>query len=122
LSTPLPANVPASPAIPLTADVRAAYDDLNTKVEAAIEGTTDVTALQALNTWQAQIDDVLQKDDICRLGQNAEAFNALLTQISYTNNGLKTLQGQIQSTASHFATADKILAAITKVLTLVPGL
>ena len=122
MSTPPPGNLPASPTIPLTPDVKAAYLDLNAKIEAAIEATTDVTALQALNAQQAQVDDVLQKDAIFRLGANTDAFNAVLKQISDTNKGLKTLQEQIEATASHFATADKIVAAITKVLTLVPGL
>lgn len=121
MSTPLPGNLSASPTIPLTPDVKAAYQDLYKKIETAIEGTADVTALQALNAWQAEVDDVLTKDDLYRLNQNTDAFNALLTQINYTNNGLKTLEGQIQATASHFATAGEILGAISKVLSLVPG-
>jgi hypothetical protein len=122
LNTTPPGNLPASPTIPLTADARAAYQALYDTIETAIEGTTDVTALQALNTWQAEVDDVLAKDDIYRLNQDTDAFNALLTQINYTNAGLKTLQGQIQSTASHFATAGNILGAISKVLTVVGSL
>lgn len=118
MSTIPPGNLPAAPTLPLTADVRAAYENLYSKVETAIEGTTDVTALQALNTWQAEVDDVLDKDDIYRLSQNTDAFNALLTQINYTNTGLKTLQGQITATASHFATAGAILGAISKVFSL----
>ncbi len=118
MSTPPPGNLPASPPIPLTPELRAAYQDLYDKIETAVEGTTDVTALQALNAQQAQVDDVLQKDDIYRLGANTEAFNALLTQINDTNSGLKTLQSQIAATASHFQTAGDILGAITKVLTL----
>ncbi len=116
MSTSSSGNLPPSPVIPLTPEVRAAYQDLYNKIEAAIEGTTDVTALQALNAQQAQVDDVLQKDAICRLDANAEAFTALLTQMNDTNNGLKTLQGQIQATASHFQTASDILGAINKVL------
>jgi hypothetical protein len=96
--------------------------DLNAKIEASIESTTDVTALEALNAQQAQVDDVLQKDDICRLAADTQAFNAVAKQVSDANNGLKILKGQIEATASHFATADKILAAISKVLTLVPGI
>ena len=115
MSTTPPGSLPASPTIPLTADVRAAYEDLYDKIETAIEGTADPTALQALNDWQAEVDDVLDKDDIYRKLQNTDAFNALLTQINYTNTGLKTLQTQINETASHFATAGDILGAISKV-------
>ncbi|MGB6743489.1 MAG: hypothetical protein WBE38_07485 [Terracidiphilus sp.] len=116
MSTTPPGNLPASPTLPLTPDVRAAYQALNDTIESAIEGTTDLTALEALNPWQDQIDDVLNKDDIYRLDQNRDAFNALLTQINSTNTGLKTLQTQINATASHFATAGNILGAISKVL------
>lgn len=119
MSTPSPANLPASPVIPLSPDARAAYQDLYNKIETAIESTTDVAALQALNAQQAQVDDVLQKDDIYRLGANTDAFNALLSQIQSTNDGLKTLQTQITATASHFQTAGDILGAINRVLGLV---
>jgi ABC-type transporter Mla subunit MlaD len=116
LSTTSPGGLPTSPNIPLSADLRAAYQSLYDTIETAIENTTDVTALQALNAQQAQIDDVLQKDAIYQLGANTEAFNALQSQINDTNAGLKTLQSQIQATAAHFQTAADILGAINKVL------
>lgn len=119
MSTPSQGNLPASPAIPLTDELRAAYQALYAQVETAIEGTADVTALEALNTWQGEIDEVLNQDAEYRLNANTDAFNALLKQINYTNTGLKTLQGQIAATASHFATAGNILGAISKVLTIV---
>lgn len=111
MSTP----IPGTPIIPLTPELRAAYTDLNAQLEAAIEATADVTALQALNAQQAQVDDVLQKDAIYQLGANTDSFNALFAQINDTNNGLKALQTQIKTTASHFQTADSILSAISKV-------
>lgn len=111
LSTPTAGN----PIIPLTPELRAAYTALNAQLEAAIEATADVTALEALNAQQAQVDDVLQKDAIYQLGANTTSFNELLTQMNSTNNGLKTLQTQIKTTASHFQTADSILSAIGKV-------
>lgn len=122
MSTPPSGNLPAQPPIPLTPELRAAYKDLYDQIEAAIESTTDVTALQALNDQQAQIDDILRKDDIYRLAANAEAFNALLQQINQVNSGLQTLKGQIASTASHFATADKIIGAIDKIFGLLGAL
>lgn len=115
MSTQPPAGLPASPVIPLSAELKAAYQDLYNKIEAAIESTTDVTALEALNAQQAQVDDVLQKEAIYELGANTVAFNALLTQVNDTNAGLKTLQAQICATASHFQTAADILGAIDKV-------
>lgn len=115
MSTPPPTGLPAAPSIPLSPDVKAAYQNLYNTIETAIESTTDVTALQALNAQQAQIDDVLQKEAIYELGANTDAFNALLSQVNSTNTGLQALQAQINATASHFQTAADILGAIDKV-------
>ncbi len=108
-------SLPPSPTIPLSADARAAYKDLYAKIEAEIENTTDVVALEALNPLQAQIDDVLDKDELYQLAKNTENFNAALKQLNDTNAALKTLQTQIGQTASHFKTAATILGAVTKV-------
>jgi hypothetical protein len=110
-----------TPAIPLSPEVRAAYEDLRTKIQAGIDSTMDLATTQALNPWWAEVDQVLTKDDLYKLNADTAVFNALLQQINYTNAGLKTLQGQITSIASHFAMAADIIAAIDKVLTLVPG-
>lgn len=120
MTTPPPDTIPASPAIPLTAEVRAAYQDLYNKIEAAIESTTDVSVLQALNPLQAEVDDILTKDDMYRLHADTALFAALLGQINDTNKALKALQDEIASIASHFALAADVIAAISKVLTLVP--
>lgn len=120
MATPL-SNLPASPTIPLTPDVRAAYQDVYNTMQAELDNTMDEVAVQALNSWQPQVDQVLRKDDLYKLTKDTAIFDALQKQISYTNQGLKTLQGQIAATASHFAMAGNILAAINKVLTLVPG-
>ena len=112
MNTPLT----ASPLIPLSDEARAAYHDLYTKIEAEIENTTDLIALEALNPLLAQIDDVLDKDELYQIGKNTDAFNAALKQLNDTNGNLKTLQTQINATASHFKTAGDILGAITKVL------
>jgi hypothetical protein len=114
--------VPVPPAIPLTDDVRQAYEDLNARMEMAIENTAEVAALEALNRWQGQVDGILEKDAKYRLEANSALFNALLKQITDTNKGLKTLKAQIDAIGSHFAEAGEILAAINKVLTLIPGI
>ena len=121
MSTPPQGNLPTAPTIPLPDAVRAAYQDLYAKLETAIENTTDPAALEALNAAQLNVDNTLTKDNMYRLQANTELFQALLQQINDTNSGLKTLQEQIAAIASHFATAADIIAAINKVLTLVPG-
>ena len=122
MATPSPAIPPGAPTIPLTDEIRAAYEDLNTKIESAIEATADAAILAALNASQQDVDDILTKDTQYRLHANTALFAALLAQINQTNDGLKTLQGQIAATASHIAAAGAVIGAIGKVLTLVPGL
>ena len=112
---------PQQPVIPLTPDVRAAYQNLYDKYEAAIENTTDPTLLAELNSSQADVDDVLSKDDMYRLHANAALFQELLDQINCTNAGLKTLQAEIAATASRIKAIGDILSAINQVVTLIPG-
>lgn len=121
MATPSPIIPPAAPAIPLTDEIRTAYEDLYAKIEAAIEGTADVELLRALNTSQQDVDDILTKDTEYRLHANTALFAALLKQINQTNDGLKTLKDQIGATASHIALAGDVIAAIGKVLPLVAG-
>jgi hypothetical protein len=109
------------PTIPLTPEVRAAYQDLYNKYEAAIENTADPVVLGTLNGSQSNVDDVLTKDSMYRLHADTALFQALLKQINATNAELKTLKAQISAIASHIAIAGDILAAINRVLTLIPG-
>ena len=121
MTNPPVGNLPANPTIPLTPEVRAAYQDLYNKIQAGIDSTMDLATIQALNTWRAEVDQVLTKDDLYKLNADTAIFGALQKQINYTNQGLKTLRDQISAIASHFAMAADIIAAIDKILTLVPG-
>jgi hypothetical protein len=121
VTTPPVNNLPANLAIPLTPDVRAAYQALYNTIQAQLDSTMDEVAIEALNAWQPEVDQVLRKDDLYKLAANTSNLEALQKQIDYTNQGLKTLQGQISSTASHFAMAADIITAIDKVLTLIPA-
>lgn len=121
MSTPNAASLPAGVSIPLTADVKAAYQDLYDKIQAAIESTMDEAALEALNPQWYEVDQVLTKDDEYRLSQNTAVFAALKTQIDSTNQGLKTFRAEIESIASHFAMAGAVIAAVDKLFSLIPG-
>lgn len=116
-----PANPPNQPTIPLTPEARAAYQDLYDKCEAAIENTADPAVLATLNDSQSNVDDILTKDAMYRLHADTALFEALLKQINDTNHDLQKLKDRVAAVASHIATAGAILAAINKVLTLVPG-
>ena len=114
--------LPASPTIPLSDDVRAAYSDLYDTLEAEYQSNPDATARQAIGPVRDNVSNILTKDDMCKFSQDTALFKALLSQINDTNTSLKTLQSQIAATASHFQTAASILGAINRVLTLLPGL
>jgi uncharacterized protein (DUF2342 family) len=118
-------KIPAMPGpltIPLSSDIRQAYEDLAASIETAIETTKDTAVLDALNPMKGQVDDVLTKDDLYKLEANTKLFNALQQQIRDTNQGLQKLQQQISSIAAGFSEAGQVLAAINKVLTLIPGI
>lgn len=122
MSTPNINSLPAEIAIPLRPEVRAAYQDLYDKIQAAIDSTMDAAALEALNPRLYQVDQVLTRDDLYRESNDTEILSALKAQIDSVNLGLASLRAEIASIASHFAMAGTVLAAIDKVLSLVPGL
>ena len=117
MSTPPIGNPLATPTIPLSDGLRAAYKDLYDKLEAQYQATADATVLGAIGPVRDNVSNILTKDDEYKFNQDSALFQALQAQIASTNQGLATLQTQIQATAAHFSTAGSILAAITKVFT-----
>jgi hypothetical protein len=109
-------NLPASPTIPLSDDLRAAYEALYATLETQYQATADPTVLGAVGPARDNVSNILTKDDMYKFNQDTALFQAELQQITSTNQGLATLQKQIQSTASHFSMAGDILSGITKVL------
>ena len=122
MTTPPPNIPPAAPAIPLTPEVRAAYQALYDSMQQAIDSTMDLATVQLLNQWQPQVELVLDQDDEYKLSQDTLIFAALQKQIKDVNNGLAALRTQIASIASHFAMAANIIAAIDKIFNVIPGL
>ena len=108
-----------APTIPLTPQVRAAYQDLSSQLETVIEATTNVGDLEVLNASKLNVDNVLTKDNMYRIQQTSALLQALLLQINGTNKELKILQDQILAISNHIAQAAEVLAAISKVLSLV---
>jgi hypothetical protein len=116
-----PPPTPPVPPIPLTPELRSAYEDLLDTYETAIENTTDVGVLEALNSSRTNVDDVLTKDSIYKIQASTALYDALLQQINDTNDELKTLKDQLVAIASGISTFGDILSAIGKVLSLIPG-
>ena len=119
MSTP---TTPLPPTLPLSADIRAAYQDVYAKNQAAIEGTTDFELLTALNDSNDAIGSLLSADDQYHIHADTGAFQALLTQIGATNKGLKDLQAKVDKVAGDIGKFSMVASAINKVLTMVPGI
>ncbi len=116
-----PTNLPANPTIPLSPDLKAAYQNAYNTMQAQLDNSMDPVAVEALNAAQLQIQTVLDKNDLYVLQQDTALFTALQKQIGVANNSLKTLKAQIAATASHFSMAADIVTAIDQVLCLIPG-
>ena len=121
MSTLPMSDLPANPSIPLTPEARTAYEDLYKKIQKGIDSTMDLAVIQPLNMWWKEVDQVLTEDDLYKKTKDTEVFDRLQKQINHTNEGLATLKDQISAIASHFALAGEIMAAIEKVLTIIPG-
>lgn len=119
MSTPQ-SNPPVSPSFPLADNLRAAYQDLYDKLEAEYQSNPDATAREAIGPARDNVENLLTKDNMLRFDADTALFGATLQQFKDANDGLKTLQEQIGATASHFATAGSILAAIDKAFSLIP--
>jgi hypothetical protein len=111
-----------TPTIPLSPDVRAAYKALYDKNEAALEATNDFELTKALNASQLDIGNLLQADDEYRIQADDAQFQAVLTQLTATNTGLKALQTKISGITGGIATIGAVAGAINNVLKLVPGI
>jgi hypothetical protein len=108
------------PAIPLTPDLRASYQEVYAKNQKALEEANDFELVKQLNASQLQIGGLLSADDQYRLHADTALFQSMLTQIKATNDGLKTLQdkiGKIEGGISKFA---DVLGAVSQVLSFFP--
>ena len=108
----------ANPTIPLSTDVRASYQDVYAKNQAAINNTNDFDLLKLLNASQRDVGNLLQADDQYRIHADDGQFQAILTQIGTTNTGLKALQTKIAGIAGGISTFGAVVGAINQVLSL----
>ena len=111
-----------TPTIPLTPDVRAAYQAVYNSNETALETTNDFELTKAMNASQKDIGNLLQADDQYKFQADDAQFQAVLTQLKATNTGLKALQAKISGIAGGISTFGTVVGAINDVLTMVPGI
>ena len=111
-----------TPTIPLTPDVRAAYQAVYNSNETALETTNDFELTKAMNASQKDIGNLLQADDQYKFQADDAQFQAVLTQLNTTNEGLKALQKKISGITGGISTIGAVAGAINDVLKLVPGI
>lgn len=118
----LDSTLPLEPTLPLTPELKTAYQALYTKLQTAIDSTSDATTLITLNDSRADINDILTKDAMYRIHQSTQAFIDLQQSIKDTNADLLLLKARIAAITAEIATAAQIIAAVDKLLSLIPGL
>jgi len=112
----------AEPTIPLSPDVRASYEDLYAKNQAAINSTNDFDLLTSLNASQLDVGNLLQADDQYRIQANYAQLQLILTQINTTNAGLKALEAKISGITGGISKFGAVVGAINQVFSLAPKL
>jgi hypothetical protein len=125
LSTPPTTPVPTggtTPALPLTADARAKYENLYALAEAAVQNTSDPTILGSLNDSKDAIGAVISADNAAQLAQDDASFQALAAQIKIANDSLKKLQTDIAGVASKIKIFGEVASGITQLLSLFPAI
>lgn len=110
------------PEIPLSVELRTAYEELDAQYEDAIENTSDPALHASLLASQDAVGQVISLDNDARIKQNTDAFSALLGQMNVTNQGLSDLKDQIDRVTGHIAMFAGIVNGINKVLSLFPGI
>jgi hypothetical protein len=114
----LRAEPPYLPNIPLANNLRSAYEAVYNSLSAGYQSTGDLIVLKALGPARHQVSALLTKDNMYKLSADTKTFEALVKQIDSTNKELRTLQIEIQSTASHFSNAVEILGTIARLFSI----
>ncbi len=120
--TPPPIAPPSTAVtIPLAPAMRTAYEELSTSYQAAFDANPDYAFRVELRDWKTDVDNILEKDAMYRLNANTALLEALLKQINGTNTDLVKIKAEIAAIAGDFAKVGIVMAAIDKVLTLLPA-
>ena len=110
-----PANsLPANP--DLAAAYQQAYDALGT----AYWDASDIASKDLLHGTQEAIGDILTALDQDQLAGNTNAFTALNAKVKAVNTQLQEIKDSISIITKNINTASTVLAAASKVLSLLP--
>jgi hypothetical protein len=109
-----------TPPIAQPPDLAMAYEQLYDELGRAYWHATDIESKDLLHGTQAAIGDIITAMDEDELAENTAAFTAMLPKVKAVNDALKEIQDRITRITKDIDTASKVLAAVNKVLTMVP--
>lgn len=109
-----------TPPIAQPADLAHAYQQLYDQLGTAYWHATDIDSKDLIHGTQTAIGDILTALDEDQLAGNSAQFTALLPKVKAVNDALKQIQESIKKITKDIDTASNVLAAVSKLLTLVP--
>lgn len=109
-----------TPPIAQPADLADAYQHLYDQLGKAYWHATDIDSKDLIHGTQMAIGDLLTALDEDELAGNTAQFTALLPKVKAVNDALKRVQESINQITKDIDTASMVLAAVNKLLTLVP--
>jgi hypothetical protein len=110
----------AIPPLPRNPDLAAAYHQAFDALGTAYWDASDVASKDLLHGTQAAIGDILTALDQDQIAGNTDAFIALTPKVKAVNDQLKEIETSIKQITKNIDTAASVLAAASKVLSLLP--
>jgi hypothetical protein len=108
--------------LPQDLDPGAAYQAAYDALGKAYWDASDINSKDLIHGTQQAIGDILTAIDEQQLATNTALFIQLTPKIKAINDALKNIQNQITSITKNIDTASTVISAISKVLSVYPGL
>jgi hypothetical protein len=103
-------------------DVAVSYQNVYDALGRAYWEASDIPTKDQIYGAQEAIGDIITQLDEQGIAQNTNLFVQLQPKIVAVNASLKTIQGEITQITKNINTAATVVSAISKVLSLFPGL
>jgi len=103
-------------------DVAVSYQNVYDALGKAYWEASDIPSKDQIYGTQEAIGDIITQLDEQGIAQNTNMFVQLQPKIVAVNASLKTIQGEITQITKNINTAATVVSAISKVLSLFPGL